>query len=293
MERKPEQRDSVWNEPHLRPAAPRPDDSEQRAARHVANDARRANERRDSVYDELDILPGRPSEVVDQDWSCSVCGYNRRGLRNDHPCPECGSREFYRPPPTPAQGYGAWLRERQTRVRPSTGWLVAGGCAILGGGAALIAAFFNGELFLTTSAPLMALLVVALISPIVSETMKIAAAALVVELRPYVFQLAGQLRLATGGAALVFAVLDNLLYQMLAGTNATFLGLLWRWTIGVLTQVGCTYVASSGVLHSWRRTLEEGRPPRLVESSAPLVAAMCLHMGYNIMYAALHHWLPL
>ena len=129
-------RDSVSREPHLNPDACRADPSEENARRKLEREAQRGVESRlddQGVYDEPDILPGRPGEVVEQDWSCSVCGYNLRGLPVGHRCPECAHIELYRPPPAGAKSYAMRLEQAAARVTPGLSWTIAVAAVLPGG----------------------------------------------------------------------------------------------------------------------------------------------------------------
>lgn len=286
------ERDSVFNEPHLRPQPARPDPSEQRAARALQSEARRGEgpcAPGDSVFDEPDILPGRPTEVVDRDWSCSACGYNRRGLPNDHPCPECGHLELYRPSPIGAPGYATWLQGRTAATSDSKSWLVAVSLMLLGGPWAVLAALFDAPDATLTGGAIFA---VGFFGPTLEEVMKVALVAWVVEVRPYLFKRVEQLQAAAVGSAFVFAALENTLYLTVRFPNASTLLTLWRWTVCVALHVGCTLLASRGLVRTWTQTMQDLRPPRLSLARSWLIVAILLHGGYNLLALGLEAVLP-
>jgi DNA-directed RNA polymerase subunit RPC12/RpoP len=278
----PEDDQSVFNEPHLRPDLQPPDPSEIRADHTFAREGKqRERDHRDgqSIYDEPDVFPGRPAELVDQDWSCSNCGYNLRGLPTGHPCPECGHRELYRPAADGAPSYQTWLRKRLAATSLRRAWLVAVLAALGGGPWAVLAALIHtnpGGL-----AGYSTIMIAVVFGPAVEEVMKIAIAACIIEVRPYLFRRLEQVYVAAAGSALMFAVIENALYLTVYVPNHSLEYALWRWTVCVAMHVGCTLVATRGLVAVWRRTITEHRPPRLTLGFAALVAAIVIHAWYN------------
>lgn len=277
-----EEEQSVFNEPHLRPDAGASDESEEKAQRTLdkarLRDAK-ANSASLSVFDEPDIFDGRPAELIDQDWSCSKCGYNLRGLRTGHPCPECGNVELYRPAGKDAPGYAAWLRQRVELTSTARTWAVTTVLLLIGGFWALICAFLG----VGAGGPLAqnAVLLMVIFGPAVEETMKIGTAAWIVESRPYLFKHIEQLQLATVGVAAVFAAVENVVYLTIYVPNPSVELMLWRWTVCVALHTGCTLVATRGLTKVWSRTMTELRPPQLSSGVPALATAIVLHASYN------------
>jgi hypothetical protein len=273
--------DSVFDEPHLQPDAGQVDRSEDKARRTLDREA--ASPQPDgladqSVYDEPDILPGRTSEVIEQNWSCGQCGYNLRGLPTGHRCPECGHVELYRPPPVGADSYRARFERQAAATTVATGWWVAAGAALAGG----VFAIFGAMLQSVPAGMAVGMLVVTVVfGPAVEETMKLAFAALVVELRPWWFNRLEQIRLATVGSAAVFAAVENLIYLNVYIPQASTTLRVWRWTVCVGLHIGCTYIASQGLVAVWRRAVADRRRPRMSECTGALIAAIIVHGLYN------------
>jgi predicted RNA-binding Zn-ribbon protein involved in translation (DUF1610 family) len=281
---RPDDEHSVRNEPHLRPGAGASDPSERRAdhvlrSEHGKPDAPYRDGQ--SVFDEPDIYPGRPDEVIEQDWSCSRCGYNLRGLPTHHPCPECGHRELYRPAPAESLSYQTWIRRRIAATSPRRAWLVTFLVAVCGGPWAVLAAMIGTDPSLSALMGTGAVFLIVVFGPAVEETMKIAAAAMVVEVRPYLFKQPGQILFATVGAAAAFAAIENLLYLYVYFPNHGLMFALWRWTVCVALHVGCTVVASRGLVSVWQTAVREHRPPKLATGYRSLVTAIVIHASYN------------
>lgn len=278
-----EDEQSIRNEPHLRPDARPVDPSEARADRVLRREGERGEttyQDGQSIYDEPDVLPGRPGEVVEQNWSCSKCGYNLRGLPTHHRCPECGHRELYRPAPRGSASYQEWLRRRVMATSPARAWATVVLAALCSGVGGLLAAMFGTDPGILVAPPSMILLAV-VFGPTVEETMKIAAAACVVEVRPYLFRQVEQVQVATVGAALLFAALENVIYLYVYIPNHSVEFALWRWTVCVAMHVGCTLVASRGLVSVWQQAITELRPPRIARGLRWLVIAIVLHASYN------------
>ncbi len=279
---KSEDSHSIEHEPHLRGESESSRSAgyyEKLHFREVLAGLNNDNRPEDSVFDEPDILPGRKNELIDRDWSCDHCGYNLRGLTVETPCPECGMRTLYRPPPEGEESYGTWLSRHQTRVNGSTGWWLAVLLAGSGGIFAVIAALFGtspgGALYLGLP------LLMVVFGPVVEETMKIAAASYVIETRPYLFTQPSQIRLTGAGSALVFAAIENVLYLRFFNTVHTQELILWRWTVCVTLHVSCSLVAAQGLICVWTATINEKRRPNLSNAIPLLSTAILIHAVYN------------
>lgn len=283
---KPDHDPSVFAEPHLRGGPLRPDASEARAASNLERERRGEDVRDDvaqhSVFDEVHTLPEHGAKTVEQDWSCSQCGYNLRGLPSGRPCPECGYVELYRPPPGDAASYSTWLMQRRNRTTPTQSRIAIAGVALVGGVMGVMGTFvqtFNGGL--VTALPIGGLLSAIIIGPPIEEIMKIAALGMLVETRPFLIRSPSQIVKASLAAGLGFAVIENLLYLNVYIPNPTITLILWRWLICSTMHIACTMIAGRGVARVWERTLREGRPPRMDLALPAFTTAAIIHGSYN------------
>jgi hypothetical protein len=275
-------RDSVFNEPQFQGTPARLDPSEKKAERSLP-DAKRDYqdliERGHGVHEEPNILVARAGEVIDQDWLCSNCGYNLRGLAVGHRCPECAHIELYRPPPVDAESYGTWLRRGWARTPPGRGWWIAVLAIALGGPFSIFGAMLDG--FSHQLALGAALVMVTVFGPAAEEVLKVAAASLIVELRPYWFRKSEQIQLAAIGTAAAFAIIENVIYLTVYFPNPSSELIVWRWTVCVALHVGCTAIAARGLVEIWTKSIAQFRQPRIGDGYQALVTAIVIHGLYN------------
>ena len=282
---------SIAHEPHGDPGPKRPDPSVAKAKRILdkrPTDSEELARTGQSVFDEPNIHSAGDHEIIRQDWSCSHCDYNLRGLAVGHPCPECGHVELYRPPPVASESYQTWLQRRMVGVSPAMGWYVAGGVVLLGGPWSVLATLM-GTQGQGVGAQWSLLIAVTIFGPAVEEVMKIAAAAFVVEQRPYLYQREGQIMFSAAGSGLIFAAIENFIYLNISFPNPDVTMVLWRWTICVALHVGCSLIASRGLVHVWRQAIREYRKPRITRALPMLVWAIVIHGSYNA-FAFFYEW---
>jgi hypothetical protein len=228
---------------------------------------------------------------------CQRCGYDLAGIPTGL-CPECGKAPFDAAssdaesadrsvwdepvlspalagaPAPDAPTYAAWLRDRQARTAASATWATTIAVALAAGPWAVLGAFMGGE-------STFGFLLLTVIGPIVEEVMKTAAAAYVVERRPYLFSSRVQILLCGVAAGLVFAAIENVLYLKVYVKNPGADLIAWRWTVCTFLHMGCTLIASLGLARIWSATDRSATRPDLALGYPYLVTAIVVHGSYN------------
>lgn len=89
---------------------------------------------------------------------------------------------------------------------------------------------------------------------------------------------------ALGG--MVFAVLENLVYQHVylrhMPPDKLAAVMAFRWSVCVAVHVGCTMISALGLRRVWRDGMEAGEPCQIAKAFPWFVAAMAVHGGYNL-----------
>jgi hypothetical protein len=275
MSDKPDHDPGIEHEPHLRGQAARGDASEPKADDVLRREGQRGRHARDRALQSVHAEPFTTIEsaagkhVIDDDYPCAQCGYNLRGLRYGERCPECGHND--------AMTYAQWLADAQARVTNAQSWIIAAVLALLGGPLAVV-----GTLWAMGDA-----LAIIIVGPTAEEILKVVAVVMLVEIRPHLIRFAVQIPLIAIGSAVGFAVIENLLYLNVYIPNPPPGLVLWRWTICIALHVGCTAIASIGVLRAWKAGNAAGKPPDATAILPWLVAAIILHGAYNAFAVAL------
>ena len=189
-------------------------------------------------------------------------------------------------PPEDAVTYARWYQDGIERCTAGQSRLAVTGL-ILGGGVFAILGALLTEI-LHTAIPLIGVVVIA---PLAEEMMKIGAALIVLETRPFLFRNQSQVLLVVLASALSFAVLENLLYLNVYIPEPDAALILWRWTLCTAMHTGASTIAALGLLRMRRHALATFAKPRVQLAYPYIVTAILVHATYNafaVVYSALY-----
>lgn len=177
--------------------------------------------------------------------------------------------------PTSAPNYASWLSRKTRETKLTKTWAMTAGIAAIAGPAALVGTLLNGS---STYIPILAVVV---FGPVMEEVMKSAAALWVVEKRPFWFSSRLQIALCALASGFVFAAIENLMYLHVYVEDASESLARWRWSVCVALHMGCSLIASLGLMRIWSKTYELRRRPDLSDGAPMLTAAVVIHGTYN------------
>ena len=249
----PSSNPSISDEPHLRKDHFQIDPSESRAGRDLAKSARKSPQRAEEEKVERSV-------------------WDEPGLSRELAPREKGGRLTYR----------QWLLKRRARVSPARSWAITGVLILAAGPWAIVGAIWGSG---QTAFSLLAIIV---FGPVVEELMKAAAALYVVEKKPFLYRSPVQILLSVFAGALVFAVIENLIYLNFY-IPAPSPGLVrWRWTVCVALHAGCSLISAMGLMRVWRDAGRREDRPRISLAFPYFITAVIIHGAYNALAVILH-----
>lgn len=176
--------------------------------------------------------------------------------------------------------YGEWMAERARRVPCRLRLLVTLTAALGAGPFAAVGAIVSGR---QTG---VAIVYAVLFGPVTEELLKQAGMIYLLERRPYVVFSRWQLVGGAAIAALVFAAIENLLYGHIylsqLGETELLVATAFRWRVCTLMHVGCSLIASMGMVRVWKKRSADPGPVDLSSAYPYFAAAMAVHGGYNL-----------
>ena len=154
----------------------------------------------------------------------------------------------------------------------------------------ILAGFIAGPVsilgvFVSGSPTFAGLLYVIILGPIVEEFVKQLGLVYLLEKRPWLLRSPWQFPLCAAITAGVFATIETLMYinvhfrhvnPAMREELATF-----RWTVCTAMHIGCSVVASLGMLQVWRKYTLNRRPVNLTDANRYLLVAAIIHGAYN------------
>ena len=196
-------------------------------------------------------------------------------------------------PPREALTYSRWYEVQLANSPAWKSWGTLGLLVLCGGPFAILATLATAF----TDGMAGGLIYIVVIGPVVEEMMKIGAALLVLENRPWLFRNGLQTVIAAAAAGLMFAVVENVLYIHVYNPEGTESFRLWRWTVCTSLHTGTSTIAGLGLLHMWNKAVApalsnpdtEFQRPQVLDAYPYILTAVVIHGAYNA-FAVVMSW---
>lgn len=196
-------------------------------------------------------------------------------------------------PPREALTYSRWYQAQLANTPLWRSWGTFAFLVLCGGPFAVLATLVTSF----TDGMMGGLIYLVIIGPAVEEMLKIGAALLVLENRPWLFRNGYQLVIAATAAGLLFAVVENLLYIHVYNPGGAESFRLWRWTVCTALHTGTSTIAGLGLLNMWNQAVApaladtniEFKRPEVLDAYPHILTAVVIHGAYNA-FAVMMSW---
>lgn len=174
---------------------------------------------------------------------------------------------------------GKWIEQKRQQCSVAGNLSIAFLAAILGGPFAVLGAF------MASGRGWYGIVYIVIFAPVLEELLKQSGMIYLLEKKPYRVFAAWQFVFSALLSALVFATVENLLYINVYARSADLVSheafAYFRWTVCTSLHMGCSAIASMGMIHVWRKQLADGRAADLSVAFSYFVVAMAVHGCYN------------
>lgn len=180
--------------------------------------------------------------------------------------------------------FANYLQRKRAEASPASAYLWALAAGAVAGPFALLGAVFGQEHGYT---PMFAIVVVA---PAVEEIVKQSGLMYLLEKKPWLLLSTAQFPLCAAVTALVFATVENLIYiygyaaDLPAEARPGYAQ--FRWIVCTGLHVGCSMIASIGMVRVWKRTILQGKPANMSHAANFILIAAIIHGLYNAVAVA-------
>ena len=196
-------------------------------------------------------------------------------------------------PPRDAFTYARWYAVELAKTAAWQSWGTLALLVLCGGPFAILATLATS----VTDGMTGGVIYLVVIGPAIEEMMKIGAALLVLENRPWLFRNGLQTVIAATAAGLLFAVVENLIYIHLYNPEGTESFRLWRWTVCTALHTGTSTIAGLGLLRMWNQAVApalanpeiEFKRPQALDAYPYILTAVVIHGAYNA-FAVVMAW---
>lgn len=175
---------------------------------------------------------------------------------------------------------GDWIEKKRAECSVVGNLSVALLAAVLGGPLAVLGAFMAGR------QGWYGLLYIVVFAPVVEELLKQSGMIYLLERKPYRIFAAWQFVFSALVSAFVFASLENFLYINVYTGTVAFVNpeifARFRWMVCTAVHVGCSAIASMGMIRVWKKQLANGKAADLSVAFKYFVIAIAVHGAYNL-----------